>query len=551
MKIDPCRVSCRSAQLFIALSTLATSSFAADWYVDAASGNNANPGTSPGAAWRTITHAMLAAPDAPAGGTQVIHVARGLYDTALGESFPIVLRDAFQLIGDQGRDATVIDAGGAGSLLYSHQYQGVPGGFVGPLTLVQGLTLQNGDIGIDLYADVGTGHLTVMDARITGMRSAGISDLNACVPGTCGAVVALLSGVEITGCQTGIDFETVGQFNHNAAMTLENRDVSRNALSGIYHHSTAPESTLSCTRVRLVGNRRHGIELEEIPLLSGSMSNQLSDCLFARNRGSGIHATAIANAGIPIGVELEIVRCTIADNVMGGLDAYYTTPSLLPNLHTTLTGSILFGNGDDVIENPAHLSIANPAFNDIGDGDFAGSNGNISADPLFRDAASFDYRLRWGSPCIDSGDPATPAGALDLLGVKRPVDGNLDTLESADIGAFEFTPLWIQRGAHIGKNLVFELWGPSAGTATLYLGRGLPQPTPQSTPFGEFDLDPAAFRNLGASPIAPGPPALRSLSIPNDPLYIGQTFSFQALATSSVITPAMAYTNPVTVTVLP
>ena len=42
----------------------------------------------------------------------------------------------------------------------------------------------------------------------------------------------------------------------------------------------------------------------------------------------------------------------------------------------------------------------------IGDGQFAGSNGNITGDPLFVDAANGDYHLQTASPGIDTGDPA-------------------------------------------------------------------------------------------------------------------------------------------------
>ena len=146
---------------------------------------------------------------------------------------------------------------------------------------------------------------------------------------------------------------------------------------------------------------------------------------------------------------------------------------------------------------------------------------------------------------------AAPAGTPDLAGIVRPVDGNLDTVERDDVGAHEFAPLGVARQAHIGSNLVLELWGPAGGQANLLFSRRPLAPTPQSTPSGDFDLDPSHTSDLGPSPIAPGPPHFRSLPIPNDPVYIGRSLSFQALATSTVGNPPTAYTNPVRITILP
>jgi len=60
------------------------------------------------------------------------------------------------------------------------------------------------------------------------------------------------------------------------------------------------------------------------------------------------------------------------------------------------------------------------SFSLISDGQFAGSNGNISGDPLFADS---DYHLTTGSPGIDAGDPAddysnepVPSGCLVNIG---------------------------------------------------------------------------------------------------------------------------------------
>ncbi len=64
----------------------------------------------------------------------------------------------------------------------------------------------------------------------------------------------------------------------------------------------------------------------------------------------------------------------------------------------------------------------------------AGAFGNISADPLFVDAAGHDYRLRMDSPCINAGDPdSSDIASPDAYGNTRIVHGRID------IGAAEYT----------------------------------------------------------------------------------------------------------------
>lgn len=67
-----------------------------------------------------------------------------------------------------------------------------------------------------------------------------------------------------------------------------------------------------------------------------------------------------------------------------------------------------------------------------------------TADPLFVNAGSFDFRIKSNSPCIDAGDPQTPPGR-DITQTTVPKDGNGDGVARADIGIYEFDPTHPQK----------------------------------------------------------------------------------------------------------
>jgi hypothetical protein len=66
----------------------------------------------------------------------------------------------------------------------------------------------------------------------------------------------------------------------------------------------------------------------------------------------------------------------------------------------------------------------------------------ITNEPALLNAGAGEFRLRYGSPCIDAAVPPR-FGILatnDFAGMLRPVDGDFDAVANQDIGAYEYNP---------------------------------------------------------------------------------------------------------------
>jgi len=523
MRLGVSKAVIRSA---VSTMALAGSAFAGDWYVDAVHGDNGNSGQSAQNAWRTISHAVSQVPAGP----ERIWIASGTYNAALGESFPIAPKPGHQLIGLAGAERPVITANGAAdSVLLRFESSGAQPQVFAADTRVEHLELRRATRCVELVAEAGEVSPTFVDVRIERMVERGVEIRG--LGGQCQPKFEhMFIGVtEITSNSVGIR-ATGLPFTPAIRLNVFDSFLGDSGGSGVGLVGAVDALFERCNFDSL-GTGAIGVNATE----NAPTRLRCVDTAIAYSHFALLSTNALST------FEVSFTRCTIAEVV---LPLMFTNSA--GTLQVTLDSSIVAIPGDSIYAFGSVDILATRSL--VGDGSFDGINGCFSGDPGFRNAADGDFRLRWGSPCIDAATTA-PSGARDVLGVRRDVDGNLDAQGHTDIGAYEFTPLELVSSGSIGGSLRLDNWGPNSPSVLYWARTGLASPS--ATPFGAFELNPLFARTFRFTTSGAAAPSVTQRMIPNQIALIGQTFSFQALTNSPAAPLSRAFSNGVEVSIVP
>ncbi len=447
-------------------------------YVDASSGNDANPGTA-AEPFKTLTHALASAAATTA--IDTVLVQPGTYDAANGEVFPLI-NEGTSLIGAQGPEVTIIRGNGTSGILVGAGF--TEGNVISGLTFTGGGVDAGAAMNIRLGSDTGPGSPLIQNNVFEGNTSSYIGGALVLTATGLGSLEPLVQGNTFrnnTAEQGGavairgsVSAKLVGNvFDGNSAYMAGAILVLSSDSTIVIDNNTFVDnearSLAGAVYMNPVGNQTHSICGNTFTTNHAAYDG---GALFL-NKGnitvSGNHASDNSAEGFGgftrIGSAIVGAENNDIANSRGGEGgaAWHVTDGTLTELNDTVIDSVdspsaTTGEPAATVEidnsiywNPtlemdiqradsiSYSCVSDSLVSDTSRGNIVGTD-VIDSDPEFTAPGSGDPELPLGSPCIDTADSAL-APDFDGFGHLRPQDGNGDSIPQPDMGCFEWGPL--------------------------------------------------------------------------------------------------------------
>lgn len=262
---------------------------------------------------------------------------------------------------------------------------------------------------------------------------------------------------------------------------------------------------------------------------------ELFGCTIVNNRAWASGGATLTDG---TGTSMRIERCTVVGNRATAWRFGHQGGISMANWSSVeVVDSIVWGNEGYEIRAfgaPYDRGTSATVSYSCVEGGFTGT-GNISSDPLFENAASRDLRLRSGSPCIDTGNPSSPAdpdGSRADMGAFPFLSGPVASFQNLGGGCSGSTSPSLTAIGRPVQGAVFSVQGaglPTNQLAVLMLGYAQ-QPPFDLTSIGMTGCVWHAYPDVSyAFSTGPLGSFQQSWTMSSDPLAAGLVFRLQAV----------------------